>query len=231
MKPRWIVEAEALVGQTEVKGKLANPKIVELYKEAGHEAIKSDEVPWCAAFVGACLVRANKPSTGTLLARDYLKYGKSLGKKPELYSIGVMQRGNSGWEGHVGFVVKFDANYVWMLGGNQADSVNVSKFPRSKFLGFVVPVEKEADVTPKELAKSSRRLQTQTWAERSVAALGLGGAVSWNTLSSVKQFASDNVGLIMLGGVAAVLAASYAIKWMSHREYREGRYLPKKQWI
>jgi uncharacterized protein (TIGR02594 family) len=230
MKPRWITEAEALVGEKEVKGKLANAKIVELYKEAGHASIKSDEVPWCAAFVGACLVRANKPSTGTLLARDYLKYGKSLGKKPEIYSIGIMQRGNSGWEGHVGFVVKFDANYVWLLGGNQADSVNVSKFPRGKFLGFVVPVETATDVPAKEINAVSRRLQTQTWGERSVAALGLGGAISWNTLSTVKQFAADNVGLIMLGGIAAVLAGSYLVKWMSHREYREGRYLPKRQW-
>lgn len=230
MKPRYIEEAEKLLGTKEIQGKLANEKIKDLYADAGSPEVQSDEVPWCAAFIGACLVRANKPSTGTLLARDYLKYGKSLGKKPKLYSIGVMSRGNSSWEGHVGFVVDFNDTYVWLLGGNQANSVNVTKYARSKFLGFVIPKDEDADLTQKELIDDSRRLTTQTWFERSTAAMGLGGALSWNTLEQVRSFATDNAGLIILGGLSVVFIGSRVLKWMSYREYKQGRYQPNAQW-
>ena len=229
MKPRYIEEAEALLGEKEVKGKLANDKIKELYADAGHPSVISDEVPWCAAYVGACLVRANKPSTGTLLARDYLTYGAKL-KGPKLYSIGVMRRGTSSWEGHVGFVVDFNDTHVWLLGGNQRDSVNVSKYPRSQFLGFVVPKEDEADVSEQQLIKDSRRLTTQTWGERTLATLGVGGAISWQTLEQVRSFATDNAGLLILGGLGTVWLGSRLIKWMSYREYKQGRYQPNAQW-
>jgi len=230
MKPNYMLEAEALLGEKEVRGKLANDKIVELYADVGHPNIVSDEVPWCAAFVGACLVRTNKPSTGTLLARDYLNYGKSLGKKPKLYSIGIMRRGNSSWEGHVGFVVDFNDTHVWLLGGNQKDSVNVTRYPRGQFLGFVVPKDEEADISQNQLNKDSRRLSAQTWSERVLAGLGLGGVISWQTLEQVKNFAADNVGLLLLGGIGTVWLASRLLKWMSFREYKQGRYLPSKQW-
>ena len=230
MKPRYIEEAELLLGEKEIKGKLANEKIKELYADAGHPTVVSDEVPWCAAYVGACLVRANKPSTGTLLARDYLNYGKSLGKKPKVHSIGIMRRGTSSWEGHVGFVTDFNDSHVWLLGGNQRDSVNVTKYPRSQFLGFVEPKEEEADLTQKEVISDSRRLSTQTWFERTAVALGLGGTISWQTLEQIRSFATDNAGLIILGGLGTVFIGSRILKWMSYREYKEGRYLPKSQW-
>lgn len=230
MKPRYIEEAEKLLGAKEVKGSLSNEKIKDLFKDSGNPTVTSDEVPWCAAFVGGCLARANKKNTGTLLARDYLKYGKSNGLRPKLYSIGIMRRGTSSWEGHVGFVVDFNENYVWLLGGNQRNEVNVTKYPRKSFLGFVMPDEEEADLSQKEVISDSRRLTTQTWFERSAATLGLGGAISWQTLDQVRSFANDHAGLIILGGLGTVWLGSRLLKWMSYREYKEGRYLPKSQW-
>ena len=120
MEPGYITQAKALLGEKEIAGKLDNPKIIELYADAGHDEIQHDEVPWCAAFVGACLARANLPNTGTLLALDYKNYGvPTEGNQPELYCIGVKTRGSSTWEGHVGFVVAFDDDTVSLLGGNQ----------------------------------------------------------------------------------------------------------------
>lgn len=229
MKPNYILEAEALLGEKEVKGRLSNDKIKDLYADAGHPSVVSDEVPWCAAFVSACLARTNHAFTGTLLARDYLNYGTKL-KGPKQYCIGVMRRGTSSWEGHVGFVVDFNDSHIWLLGGNQNNSVNVTRYSRSQFLGFVVPKEKEADVTPKELVKVSRRLKTQTWGERTLATLGLGGAIGWQTLEQVRSFATDNAGLLILGGIGAVWLVSRLLKAMSYREYREGRYYPSEQW-
>ena len=235
MKPRYIVEAEALLGEKEIAGKLSNPKIKELYADAGVPSVVSDEVPWCAAFVGACLARANQPNTGTLLARDYrseafLKKCEDHGKKPVLHSIGVMRRGNSGWEGHVGFVVGFDAKTVTLLGGNQSDSVKLQSFPREKFIGFATPKDVEKDVSTKEVVKASRRLSTQTWLQRAYLTFSAGLAAVWQYSTEIVNLAKDHTGVLLLGLLGFGWITMAVLKSMSVREYREGRYLPKKQW-
>lgn len=229
MEPLYITQAKALLGEKEIAGKLDNPRIIELYADAGHDEIQHDEVPWCAAFVGACLARANLPNTGTLLALDYKKYGEGL-DGPELYCIGVKTRGNSTWEGHVGFVVAFDADTITLLGGNQHDSVCIQKFPRAEFVAFRKPSPKKVDKTTKEIVQDSRRMKTQSFFENTAASLGLAGGLSWQFLTQVKTFASDHAGMLILGSIAGAWGFSKLISWMSIREYMEGRYLPNSQW-
>ena len=235
MKPRYIVEAEALLGEKEIAGRLTNPKIKELFADAGVPSVVSDEVPWCAAFVGATLARANQPNTGTLLARDYRSpefLAKCIdhGKKPVLYSIGVMRRGDSGWEGHVGYVMDFDAKTVTLLGGNQSDSVKLQTFPREKFIGFATPKKTEADMTTSEFVSSSRRMKVQAWIQRLYLILSAGLAAVWNYAADIVNLAKDHTGAILLGVVGFGWLSVALLKSMSVREYREGRYLPSKQW-
>lgn len=235
MKPRYIVEAEALLGEKEIAGRLTNPKIKELFADAGVPSVVSDEVPWCAAFVGATLARANQPNTGTLLARDYRSpefLAKCIdhGKKPVLYSIGVMRRGDSGWEGHVGYVMDFDAKTVTLLGGNQSDSVKLQTFPREKFIGFATPKDTEADMTTAQLVTSSRRMAVQSWIQRIYLVLSAGLAAVWNYANDIVNLAKDHTGVILLGVVGFGWLSVALLKSMSVREYREGRYLPSKQW-
>lgn len=47
-----------------------NPRVLAYYREAGVPQ-DHDEVPWCAAFVGAVLARCGVQGTGSLLARSY----------------------------------------------------------------------------------------------------------------------------------------------------------------
>jgi len=137
----WMDVANGHVGLKEAPGAANNPKIVAFYKASGHPEIKADAVPWCAAFVGACLAEAGLPNSGSLAARSYLKYGVAL-DAPRKGCIVVITRGNpKSWEGHVGFLVKATATHVHLLGGNQANAVNVAAFPRSKVLGYRWPVE------------------------------------------------------------------------------------------
>lgn len=137
--PAWLVEALKLDGIKETPGAKHTPEVVALFKDAGHAGVKDDETAWCAAFVGATLRRAGYLSTGTLLARDYLKFGQKV-TKPKRGDIVVFPRGNSTWQGHVGFVAGIDENYVYVLGGNQANAVNVTRYSRAKALGFRRPV-------------------------------------------------------------------------------------------
>ena len=52
-------------------------------------------------------------------------------------SIAIIDYGSG--KGHVGFVLGIQGSSVLILGGNQKDSVKVSKFKRSSFSKFVLP--------------------------------------------------------------------------------------------
>jgi uncharacterized protein (TIGR02594 family) len=73
------------------------------------------------------------------MARSFLDYGEKT-TEPVQGDIVIFERGNSGWQGHVGFFISVkDINGVQMisvLGGNQDDAVNVKYYPASKVLGF-----------------------------------------------------------------------------------------------
>jgi uncharacterized protein (TIGR02594 family) len=128
--------AKAEVGTVEwAEG--SNPKVVAYYRDAGHPEVKDDAVAWCAAFVGAMLKRAGMPNTGLLTARSYLKWGDGVNldqAKPG--DIVIFKRGNSTWEGHVAFFVRNAGTHLEVLGGNQRDAVNISRYPVSQLLGI-----------------------------------------------------------------------------------------------
>ena len=140
--PPWIVEAVKWVGTKEGAGKLNNPVVVAFYKDAGFGGVKDDAVPWCAAFVGACLMRVGIKATGSLWAIDYSGWGANV-KRPTFGAIAYKKRKNKSGKvvgGHVGFVVGWDRAHVYILGGNQSDMVNVSKYKRSDIEGYRYPV-------------------------------------------------------------------------------------------
>ncbi|MBU3887724.1 TIGR02594 family protein [Methylosinus sporium] len=133
--PKWIEVARSYIGTHEGVRAKDNPKVVELYALAGHPEVEHDSVPWCAAFVGACLRKAGLPSSGTLWALDYAKYGDKL-SSPIVGAIATKKRDGGG---HVFFVVDFDGTHVWGLGGNQSDAVSITVYPRSVIHSYSWP--------------------------------------------------------------------------------------------
>lgn len=99
---------------------------------------------WCAAFVNAVLEQNNIPSLNDtnhrypLTARAFLDWGSPIEKNEILQGdIVIFPRGNEGWQGHVGFYVGTtnSGNYL-ILGGNQANSVKYSIFPKNSVIGI-----------------------------------------------------------------------------------------------
>jgi len=123
------------LGTKEIRGSKHNPLIEEMFKlVVGRE--HSDETAWCAAFVGACLIKAGLDSTGKLNARSYLKMGDDI-NTPEIGDIVIFWRGSkSGWKGHVAFYAGEEGNYILCLGGNQSNRVSIAKYPKSRLLGY-----------------------------------------------------------------------------------------------
>ncbi|WP_424180051.1 TIGR02594 family protein [Yoonia sp. TsM2_T14_4] len=128
--------ARGYIGTTEGPGPANNPTVMEMYASVGHDWVEHDSVAWCAAFVGHCLEKAGIRSTRKLTARSYLDWGvpvETADAQPG--DIGVIPRGSSNWQGHVFFIDRIEGAWVWGLGGNQSDAVNVKRYPISKLLG------------------------------------------------------------------------------------------------
>lgn len=137
--PIWALTGLAHLGQKEKKPG-DNGDIQLMFALAGHPQITTDETAWCAAFVGSCLERVGLASTESLLARSYLKWGDDAGG-PKIGSIAIFPRGNSDWQGHVGFVADIDlaTRRVLILGGNQSNSVSLQWFDLATALGYRWP--------------------------------------------------------------------------------------------
>lgn len=132
----WIDEARKFIGLKEIEGSQHNPEILQFWKDIKRGGIKSDEVPWCAAFVGAMLERSGIQSSRFEGAKSYLGWGRTL-IAPVVGCVGVLARAGGG---HVVFVVGVDTNGdLLCLGGNQDDEVNIRAFPFERFVGFRYP--------------------------------------------------------------------------------------------
>lgn len=137
-QPVWLDHAWQEAGVRETPGPASNSRILQFFRDVGHADVTSDEVAWCAAFVGACLERAGLRSTRSLLARSYLDWGVPIANA-KLGAVAVLSRGSDPGQGHVGFVVGAAKDQLFLLGGNQKDAVTVQSFPMGRLLGLRWP--------------------------------------------------------------------------------------------
>lgn len=132
----WITEAKKHLGTKEIPGAKHEPKILAWWKAIKRGGIKSDEVPWCAAFVGGCLEAVGIVSSRYESARSYMTWGKAI-PAPLPGCIVVFSR-NGG--GHVAFVVGVDkSGNLMCLGGNQGNAVTIAAFSRDRAIGYRWP--------------------------------------------------------------------------------------------
>ena len=145
----WIDTAEAEIGQKEVAGlQKANPRIMEYHQAAGFWA-KDDtggKNAWCGSFVSWVMSKHGHTLPGNAFrAKEWAGFGTKL-KAPVFGAIGVKSRSGGG---HVAFIVgqSRDGKHYYMLGGNQGDSVNVSRYPANVWDAFVFPATAKAGDT------------------------------------------------------------------------------------
>jgi len=134
---KWMSIAEKEIGIKEVSGSGANARILEYHAQTSLNA-SSDETPWCSAFACWVMKQAGIAGTRSASARSWVNWGSSL-TGPRYGAVVVITRGNDPRLGHVGFVSRFDKDYVWLLAGNQTDSVSVVRFSRANVLAYRWP--------------------------------------------------------------------------------------------
>lgn len=134
--------AKSLEGTLEWK-KGSNPKIVQMFKDAGHPEVVNDDTAWCAAFVGHVLKHCGYTNSGSLLARSYLNYGTPVSVADmQPGDVIIWSRGNSSWQGHVEFALAKQGMFVKVIGGNVQDQVKVyNRKIDNSLLGIRRPVK------------------------------------------------------------------------------------------
>lgn len=136
----WMKTARDELGQTEVRGARANARILEYFTASSFWG--SDDSgganAWCGSFV-AWVMKKNgyTPVRDAFRAKEWKAFGKEIAT-PVHGAIAIKSRSGGG---HVAFVVgkSSDGKALYMLGGNQSDSVNIARYDKSVWEKFVVP--------------------------------------------------------------------------------------------
>jgi len=116
-----------------------NPEIVRQYHRSAGLNLSAHEA-WCGSFANYVVNRAGfQGPANPARAKNWEAWGNAT-DKPAPGCVVLVER-NAGSGRHVSFFVKEDANNVYLLGGNQSNSVQVSKYPKSKLVGYRVPTQ------------------------------------------------------------------------------------------
>jgi len=142
--------AQRFTGMKEIGGSVDNPQIMAMLK-LDADWPEEDEVPWCSAFANYVCWLLRLPRSKSLRARSWLRIGKGiLLNEARAGDIVILQRGKGeqpGPEvieapGHVGFYAGYipgpvggELGLIEVLGGNQSDTVKVSRYPADRLLG------------------------------------------------------------------------------------------------
>lgn len=134
----WLATMRALTGTKEAPGSKDNPFIIEM----AHEIVRRypdlkgtvgwynhDSIPWCGLGMAYCMaINGIKPVAPPLSALAWGSFGVAL-KVPTPGAVLVYSRTGGG---HVTLYESEDSAYYYCRGGNQSDSVNVTKIPKSR---------------------------------------------------------------------------------------------------
>ena len=136
-----VAQARKYLGMAEVKGVKHNPEILRLTGKAfaahGKKSwIQDDETPWCGSFMGGIFAEVglgHKIPKEFYRAKEWEDVGTKL-NQPAYGCVVVFSRTGGG---HVGLVVgKTKTGMLKVLGGNQADSVNIMDFDPKRVTAY-----------------------------------------------------------------------------------------------
>ncbi len=126
------------IGVKEIKGSKHNERILEYAKESHFSWVKDDETAWCSIFLNWVAKQAGLVTSKSAAARSWLNVGFEV-QNPEPGDVVVFWRKSlSSHFGHVGIYLGYssDGSRVYVLGGNQGDSVSISGYGADRILGF-----------------------------------------------------------------------------------------------
>lgn len=124
------------IGIREILGRQHNPEVLKYFSATRHSWVSTDETAWCSAFINWVAKKLKLTKSNELNARSWLTIGEAV-KSPKMGDIVVFWRvKKTDWRGHVGIFIRQDEKYIYTLGGNQSNRVEISAYPKSRFLAY-----------------------------------------------------------------------------------------------
>lgn len=154
--PAWYTEAKKYIGLREIPGVKHNTTIIGWAKRLGAKVlgitVNDDETPWCGLFVAHCMTTAGmKTAPIAVRAKSWATWGRKL-TAPRLGCVLVFTRDGGG---HVGFYVGEDATAYHVLGGNQGNSVSVTRLAKDRLTDGGMRWPLEAELPPAKIIRRS----------------------------------------------------------------------------
>lgn len=123
--PPWMAIARREIGVKELMGTAHAPRILQ-YHAATRMQAKSDETPWCSAFVCWVLEQCGVSSTRSAAAISYEKFGFPVTPRPGAIVVLSRPTADNPRSRHVAFLNRIVDDRFWeLLGGNQRNRVCV----------------------------------------------------------------------------------------------------------
>ncbi len=136
--------ARRFVGVKETEGGKSTPLVLAMLQRVD-PSVQDDSTAWCSAFVGFVAWLLGLPESHSLAARSWLQVGTPIAlPDAQPGDVVILTRGPAPQPGpdvlhapgHVGFFDRFDGTFVWLIGGNQGQSINMSGYPATRVLGI-----------------------------------------------------------------------------------------------
>lgn len=125
-------------GEREIPGHRENARIREYFESTDYPiegATDADSVAWCSACACFCMEKAGIRSPRSASSQAWLDWGVPC----SIQKGAVVVFSNGDGTGHVGFVYDFNSDGIFVVGGNQSDSVCISFFSYRRVAGYRLP--------------------------------------------------------------------------------------------
>ena len=124
-------------GVKEISGQEHEPQVLKYFDEAGHSWVDDDETPWCSAFINWCCMKEGLPMSEKLNARSWLDVGDPVDiKDAKIGDIVIFWRMSPhSLYGHVALYANEINGNIFVLGGNQKNSVCIQGYDKGRLLG------------------------------------------------------------------------------------------------
>lgn len=134
--PPWLTLARSFLGTREVVGSKHSPVIMGWIQELGAKVlgvqVNDDETPWCGTFMALVMKRSGLSSPAIAVRAASWGRAGAWGREliaPRLGCVLVFTREGGG---HVGLYVGEDATHFHVLGGNQSNSVCLTRIAKDR---------------------------------------------------------------------------------------------------
>jgi uncharacterized protein (TIGR02594 family) len=125
------------IGIKEIVGSLDNPEVLKYFDDIGFDGkTLKDETAWCSAFVNWVAQEAGQSTSCKLNARSWLKVGQKVSKPIQGDVVVFWRESPSSWKGHVAFFIRETRSWIYVLGGNQNNSVSIKAYPKKRLLQY-----------------------------------------------------------------------------------------------